>query len=171
MRRAIFAPLVLALVISACTTQERAEWGRGPAPTCETTSRGRLLLMAQSVPDATLIPCIGDLPQGWEFSKVHSRMSESVMAFTNDTFDLDADVVLSPSCDVSSARPADSPRVGTQLFVGSDGKTYSFVFAGGCISFDYETKQLAESEQGRALIEAVPFMTRDTLRNLSGWTL
>ncbi len=93
------------------------------------------------------------------------------MVFTNNTFDLDADVVLSPSCDVSSARPADSPRVGTQLFVGSDGKTYAFTFAGGCITFVYETRQLAESEEGRDLIEAVPFMTRDTLRELSGWTL
>ncbi len=171
MRRAIFLPLVLALVASACTTQTRAEWRIGPAPTCDTTSRGRLLLIAQSVPDATLIPCIGDLPRGWEISTIHSRMPGSVLVFTNNTFDLDADVVLSPSCDVSSARPADSPRVGTQLFVGSDGKTYVFTFAGGCITFVYETRLLAESEEGRALIEAVPFMTRDTLRELSGWTL
>lgn len=171
MKHAILLTVMLSLVVSACSPQSRQEWRNGPAPTCDTTSRGRLLLMAQSVPDATLIPCIGDLPPGWEFSKAFSSASESVLAFTNHTFDLDVDVVLLSSCDVSLARSADSPRPGTQSFVDADAKTIYFVFTGGCISFDYETRQLAESSEGIAFMDAVLFMTRDTLRGLSGWTL
>lgn len=163
--------MALTLAVTACATPAHVELRNGPAPTCDSTSRGRLLLMAQSVPDATLIPCIGELPAGWEFSNAHSRSLESVMVFTTVTFDLDVEVALSPSCDVSSARRADSPRPGTELFVGEDGKTLFFAFAGGCIRFDYETSQLAQSTEGRDLIEAVPFMPRDTLRRLSGWTL
>ena len=171
MRRAILLALALTLGASACSTQTLAVLENGPVPTCDTTSRGRLLLMAQSVPDATLIPCVEKLPAGWELSNAHSRTLESVLLFTTDTFDLDVEVVLSPSCDVSSARQVDSPRPGTELFLGNGGKTFSFVFDGGCISFDYETSQLAQSLEGRALRAAVPFMTRDMLRDLSGWTL
>ena len=127
--------------------------------------------MAQSVPDASLIPCVGELPAGWELSKAHSRTVESVLTFTTHTFDLDVEVVLSPLCDVSTARRVDSPRPGTELFLGNGGSTFSFVFAGGCIRFDYETSQLARSSEGRALRGAVRFMTRDMLRDLSGWTL
>lgn len=138
---------------------------------CDTTSLGRLLLMAQSAPDATLIPCIGNLPPGWEYLQARTSSSHGMLSFTNHTFDLDADVVLSPSCDLSGAQQADSPRPGTQLFISGDGTTISFIFEGGCTQFDYETRQLAESDEGQGLIDGVPFMTRDTLRALSGMTL
>ena len=171
MRRPFVLVILLAVALSACSIQSRGEWANGPVPTCDTTSRGRLLLMAQSVPDATLIPCITELPPGWEFSRAFTRTNESTLMFETDTFDLKVDVVLLPSCDVSGARLTESPRVETQLFIGSDAKSFSFVFAGGCIRFEYDTRQLAESGEGRALMEAVPFMTRDELRHLSGWTL
>jgi hypothetical protein len=127
--------------------------------------------MAQSVPGATLIPCVGELPPGWEFRRARSRSNESTLAFENDTFDLDADVILSPSCDVTAANEIESSRPGTRLFVSGSGETMSFTFDGGCITFGFETSPLAESAEGRALLEAVPFMTRNTLRELSGWTL
>ena len=159
------------LVLSACSPHVFEEWSNGPEPECVTTSRGRLLLMAQSVPEATQIPCFETLPAGWEFTRAHSRTPESVLVFTTDTFDLDVEVALLPSCDVSASRREDSSRPGTELYIGSDGATFSFVFDGGCIEFDYETSQLAESKEGRDLMDAVPFMTRDTLRDFSGWTL
>jgi hypothetical protein len=163
--------LLLSLLVSACSTESSEEWRRGPIPTCDTTSRGRLLLMAQSVPDASLIPCLTELPPGWEFSRAFSRSDESSLMFETDTFDLDVDVILLPSCEVAEARLVDSSRPETQLFISADGIAYSFVFDGGCIRFEYETRQLAESREGRALMDAIPFMTRDTLRELSGWTL
>ena len=138
---------------------------------CDTPSLGRLLLMAQSAPDATLIPCIGNLPPGWEYLRARTSESRGVMSFTNHTYDLEADVVLSPSCDLSDARLGDSPRPGTQLFVSGDGTTISFTFEGGCTQFNYETRQLAESAAGQGLIDGVPFMRRDTLRSLADMTL
>jgi hypothetical protein len=111
------------------------------------------------------------LPTGWEFVKASSRTSESVLEFSNDAFDLEAKVVLAPSCDVAAATPSDSPRPGTQLYLGPGGQTQRFTFDGGCITFDFETSQLAQSPEGRALVLAVPFMTRTMLRELSGWTL
>lgn len=171
MRRVALLVLAISVMVAACTPQEREEWSNGPAPRCETTSRGRLLLMAQSVPSATLIPCVGELPRGWEFRAAHSDSTKSVLDFENDTFDLDADVVLAPACDVSEADEIESSRPGTRLFVSGSGETMSFTFDGGCIAFGFETSPLAESAEGRALLEAVPFMTRDTLRELTGWTL
>jgi hypothetical protein len=127
--------------------------------------------MAQSVPEASMIPCITELPPGWEFSRAFSQSDESRLMFKTDTFDLKVDVVLVPSCDVSDARMANSLRPETQLFISADGTAYAFVFDGGCITVEYETRELAESAEGLALMDAVSFMTRDTLRDLSGWTL
>jgi hypothetical protein len=171
MRRLLLIVLAVSVVLTACTTQGREEWRNGPEPTYTTTSRGRLLLMAQSVPDATLIPCIGDLPPGWDFHFARTRSAESTLEFTNRTFDLGVNVVLSPPCDVSAAGEVASPKPETRLYVWPSGRTFTFAFAGGCIAFEFETRQLAESVEGRALLEAVPFMTRDRLRELSGWTL
>ena len=171
MKRTVLLIVALTIAATACTAESREEWMEGPRPMCDTTSLGRLLLLAQSAPDATLIPCIGDLPPGWEYLRARTSASHGMLSFANHTFDLDADVVLSPSCDLSGARQADSPRPGTQLFVSGDGTTISFKFEGGCTQFDYETRQLAESDEGQGLIDGVPFMTRDTLRALSGMTL
>ena len=171
MKRMLSFVVLVSVLMSSCSTQSGGEWTHGPIPTCDTTSRGRLLLMAQSVPDASLIPCLTELPPGWEFSRAFSRSNESTLVFETDTFDLEVDVILLPSCDVTAARLTESPRPETQLFVSTDGSAHSFVFDGGCIRFEYETRLLAESREGRALMDAVPFMTRDTLRDLSGWTL
>lgn len=171
MRRVILVCIAVTLVLSACSSQEQIEWRDGPVPACNTTSRGRLLLMAQSVPDASLIPCIGELPPGWEFVGANSRTSESVLRFTTDTFDLDVEVVLTGSCEMSVEDRAESLRPDTELYIQRDGRTYSYAFSGGCIEFVFETRELAGSNHGTDLIEAVPFMTRDELRDLTGWVL
>src|SRR5215207_8780608 len=55
----------------------------GAAPDCGT---GRLLiLVAQSVPDATQVPCIATLPAGWEQGSVHVKRHRA-------TFSLDSDL-------------------------------------------------------------------------------
>lgn len=171
MRRTAILVSLVGLVLASCSAQERVEWRNGPPPLCDTTSRGRLLLMAQSVPEASLIPCIGPLPPGWEFLRASSRSSQSTLTFSNTTFDLDVVVVLAPACDDTRSREVESWRPGTRLFVGGDGEHYAFAFDGGCITFDFGARPLAESPQGRALIDAVPFMTRARLRQLSGWRL
>jgi hypothetical protein len=163
--------LACTLLLAACTPQEAEEWQRGPAPRCDTTSRGRLLLVAQSVPGATLIPCIGDLPPGWRLTHASSETDESSLRFTTDTFDLDVDVVLTPECDVSAGTELDSPRANTRLHAAADGRTFSYTFTGGCIAFVYESAQLAASSHGRDFMEGVPFMTRGELRRVSGWKL
>ena len=161
----------IGVLLTACSPQERQEWSNGPAPTCHTTSRGRLLLMAQSVPEAGLIPCIGELPPGWDFERAYSRTDQSVLSFENDTFDLSVDVELEASCDLSTFDEIESNRPATRLFVADSGDVLVYTFDGGCITFAYETTDLANSAAGRAMLQAVPFMTRTMLSNLSGWTL
>lgn len=173
--RRILAVTVLSVAMAACAPSTREtvseEWRYGPIPTCATTSRGRLLLMAQSVPDAALVPCIERLVGGWEMTGADSRSGESVLVFTTDSFDLDVRVVLTPQCDLAGTEQLDSPRAGTELFVGEDGATRSFVFDGGCIAFEYDTPQLARSLEGVELLDAIRFMPRGVLAELSGWTL
>ncbi len=171
MRRALFVAVVLASLQAACAVPDVGEWQRGPAPTCVTSSRGRLLVMAQSVPEAEFIPCLGELPTGWELADAATDDSGSRVVLENDAFAQDLAVVLAASCDVSSARRTDSPRPGTESYVSRNGRIHTFTFAGGCITFEYDTRTLADSVAGRAAADSVAFMSRDTLRTLSDWSL
>lgn len=170
MRRMVAATLA-GVLLSACSAAASGEWRFGPIPTCDTTSRGRLLLVAQSVPDAEFIPCIEQLPAGWELTSASTRSSRSTLAFTTDTYDLDVDVVLTPACDVATAVPAESPFPDTDLYVGRDDRTWSYVFEGGCIAFFYETAEFAATAAGRDFMDGIDFMARQRLGALSGWTL
>jgi len=170
MRSRLLAVLVMAGLVAGCAGL-REEAQVGPYPGCDTTSRGRLLLMAQSVPDASMIPCLGELPPGWELSTASTRTSETILVLTTDAFDLDVEMVLTPACDVSEAEqfPFDLP--GVTLYRQDDGRDLRYLFEGGCVGLSFPTLELAESGHAAELLDAIRFLTRDQLRTLSGWEL
>ncbi len=173
--RRILCLVAMALVVAGCSrgTVEyiAEEWRNGPMPTCDTTSRGRLLLMAQSVPDAAFVPCIHHFPPGWELKHADSRAGESTLVLSTDTYDEEVEVMLATACDVAGSVELDSPRPGTALFVDAAETSWAYLFAGGCITFEYPSGRLARSTAGEELMEAIRFMPRRVLSSLSGWTL
>lgn len=76
-------------------------------------------------------------------------------------------------CHLVGATEITSDRDGTALHVRTqrEAHTLAYVFAGGCIVFKYPTRALAETNEGRAFLQAVGFMTRERLRELSTWEL
>ena len=154
------------------------EFRLGPPPACDITwtppapsSRGRLLLIAQSVPQASMIPCLGPLPVGWEFTYASIRSSHTHFSVATDTFDLEVGIELVPACELFLTKRIPSPTPDAALYSLDRGRTLLYTFDGGCVRVVFPTVELATSEAGRALFDEIHLMTRDELRQLSGWEL
>jgi hypothetical protein len=156
MRRSRIVPLVAAAVTLAgasCATVDPVE------PICARPADSILVLQAQSVPSATSLPCIAELPIGWRFGGSLVRDDGSTIWLDHDRAGMHAvEVELMASCDVSSAVevPPAPDEVGMRTyqephslepFVG----TRSLVFDGGCIVYRY---RFASDSEPALVIEA-----------------
>jgi tRNA A-37 threonylcarbamoyl transferase component Bud32 len=74
-------------------------------------------LMAQAVPTATAVPCIRDLPEGWNFAGADVRDGEATFALSVGMSEAPlVAVTLAASCDTSNARPVPTDEAGTERF-------------------------------------------------------
>jgi hypothetical protein len=127
------------------------------------TASNAVVLMAQSVPTATWVPCLQtSLPQGWSFRHLDAR--NGVARFWLDN-ELDGpepiQVRLEDSCDTLGATEIPSDREGMRRFERVtmttprfEGRRY-YVFEGGCITFEF---QLDDNGENRA--EALALATQ-----------
>ena len=124
-------------------------------------------MFAQAVPAAEMIPCLGDLPPGWEIREIETRSDEAVIHVSDDATDVEAEVRFLGACDGHSA---DAAETGIALLrdQGPD-QDQVFVFAGGCVLVSFEEK--VGQQVVDELLGAIRFLTRDDLRSLSGWEL
>ena len=128
-------------------------------PVCSHPDGSILILEAQSVPSATRIPCIAELPIGWQFTGSLVRDSGTSLWLDHDRAGIHAvEVRLTASCDVTRAVevPPAPDEVGMRTyqepvsldpFVGSR----SLVFEGGCIVYRY---RFAPGSEPALVIEA-----------------
>jgi hypothetical protein len=175
--RGVAVLVALAGLLSGCGGLP-TEFRIGPPPACNVTwtppapsSRGQLLLIAQSVPEASMIPCLGPLPAGWEFTDASIDSSRTRLSVATDTFDLDVGIELLSGCEFSSAEQIPSRTPNATLYSLDRGQTLLYRFDGGCVRVVFPTMELATSKTGRALFDEIHLMTRDELRQLSGWEL
>jgi hypothetical protein len=143
----------LAIASASCVPSDPAE------PICARPGDSILVLQAQSVPSATRLPCIAELPIGWQFGGSLVRDDGSLLWLDHDRAGMHAvEVELMASCDVSSAVevPPAPDEVGMRTyqepqrlepFVG----TRSLVFDGGCIVYRY---RFAPDSEPALVIEA-----------------
>ena len=159
MIRRVALVLVLALLTVACAGDEARF---GPPLDCDSTRQGRLLLLAQAVPDAQQIPCLAELPPRWELTAVETRTSEGVLTLTNAALDVTAEVRFLPSCPgvVPGAAPGVTPFRDPEPV---------FTFEGGCVSVDFVGD--SREEEQNELLESIRFISREDLRSSSGWEL
>jgi tRNA A-37 threonylcarbamoyl transferase component Bud32 len=99
-----------------------------------------LWLVAQSVPSASLVPCLGPLPEGWDLAKMTVNDGRSVITL-HDRLGLGTVVVrLTADCDVGGASlvPPVQPEVRRYLRTEGVAPQYSAtrfeVFPGGCVT-------------------------------------
>lgn len=170
---------MLVLPLAACTSG-----GGGRTPLCTNADDSVFVLLAQSVPSATQLPCVSEFPAGWTFGG--SNISRGLARFwlDSDRGGIHAvEVSLRPSCDVTDAieeRPAPDEG-GTRVFVRPDSLNPSFTgvrflrFDGGCIDYTFRFASGASSTLAIEAVEALSLLPRATIveevQDLSGLTL
>ena len=97
-----------------------------------------LWLLAQSVPSASLVPCVRALPAGWAVATAKARNGLSEFTLAHDPDSQAMTVRLTAACTTSGAtrRPADQPRARRyeRTNARSGQVTWYTVFPGGCIT-------------------------------------
>ena len=167
---AILAATVIAVYASATAFRPPGNAG-ALAPTCGTGHS--IILAAQAVPSAALVPCAAALPAGWQ---VHDGAD---IASGHATFWLDSDVAggqafaitLSATCDVSGAQQVRSDQPGTRRFDRPLSQQPQFAelrfytFAGGCVSYQFNFSGGGSPLRASQASGAVRFMPRAALVN------
>jgi tRNA A-37 threonylcarbamoyl transferase component Bud32 len=130
------------------------------------------VLVAQSVPSATFVPCIATLPAGWTVSRVDVRRGRTRYWFDSDIAGYRAlEVTLQPpeECNVSGATRVPSNQVGMQRYERPEQlppglrSTRYYRFAGGCVTFRFDFAPEAPAALALAADEAVGFLPRERL--------
>ncbi|MBV9094281.1 MAG: hypothetical protein JO132_10455, partial [Streptosporangiaceae bacterium] len=177
---AILAATVIAVFVSATAFKPPGNIGAF-APECGTGHS--IILTAQAVPSAALVPCLAALPAGWVVE--HS----AAIASGHSTFWLDSDqngtqalaVTLSATCDVAGARQVRSDQPGTRRFDRPPShppplaELRFYTFPGGCVSYRFNFDPTASPLLAADATRAVSFMPRarlvDHIKNTEGLAL
>jgi hypothetical protein len=88
----------LAAAATSCTTNA------GVVPPCDDPSDPLVVLLAQSVPTATLVPCVAAIPAGWSYSGSTVEEGEALMWLSSlEAGDRAAELSFTASCDPGDA--------------------------------------------------------------------
>jgi hypothetical protein len=153
--------------------------GTDAVPTCDAGGRtsdpysAGVVLMAQSVPSASLLPCIGALPIGWSFHRLDATDRSARFWLNYDREGRQAvRVALDPDCDVRGATESASEQPGTRRYErveparsGYRGERY-YVYPGGCITYHFELHGKTGAQPLTAVLSGLGFVTRDALRQM-----
>jgi len=163
---AIGIAVVAAVVLSGCSVSI----GSADPPVC--LSQGRpggppMVLMAQSVPSASLIPCISLVPAGWSVQSFLARNNRADFRLKSDIAGARAvDIVLIHRCDVRGATQVPTDQPGTtrwerilSINTGYRGTRY-YTFPGGCVRYEFKLKGPARAAPVNDVSLAVDFVTR-----------
>jgi tRNA A-37 threonylcarbamoyl transferase component Bud32 len=127
-----------------------------------------LWLMAQSVPSASLIPCLQLVPVDWKVAEVAVNNGRSVITLDHDRGGKAALVVrLTASCDLTGAKKVASEQPGAHRYYrpgpGSSG-TRLYGFSGGCVTQRFRAAAPSAARMNDTAAADFGFITRDELR-------
>ena len=166
MRRRIAAvATLLAVAGPACASSSVS------LPGCKQEDDSAFVLLAQSVPTATQLPCIKELPVGWIFSGSEIRDDGARMWLDSTIAGAHAvEIDLRSECEIADAVevPPAPDEVGMRAYVqpdlppGFSGLRY-LVFDGGCVIYRYSFAGNAPPTLALEAEEAVSFLPRQTI--------
>ena len=141
-----------------------------PAPRC--ADGGSALIVAQSVPTASQIPCLESLPDGWLVASVSIDHDGTVVRLDSDRAGDDAATLrLEAECDVSNAVSSvtEFPTVARfdridRLEPGFRAARY-YVFPGGCVSWSFDFDDDASATESVAIGETLGLVSREALND------
>jgi tRNA A-37 threonylcarbamoyl transferase component Bud32/membrane-associated phospholipid phosphatase len=128
-------------------------------------------LQAQSVPSASLLPCVASLPAGWRLEAVAVNDGRSVITIGNDRSGSGAMVVrLSAACDLAGATRVPADRFDVQRYQRIERLAPTFsatrfdVFTGGCVSTRLTAPAASRAQLSGEAPLILDFTTRAALR-------
>jgi hypothetical protein len=163
-RRALLAIVLAAPLLGGCSASVNAP----QMPSCD-PQRDPIWLMAQSVPSATQLPCVAELPAGWRFAEEQMRSGMTTFWLESDIAGIQAVTVeLTRGCDVAGAVPVPSTsadELGLHRFDKPEQLSplrlvRYYRFPGGCITYRYSFAPDAPSALQFQADEALSFMPR-----------
>jgi hypothetical protein len=130
-----------------------------------------VIVMAQSVPTATWVPCIGAaLPLGWDFSALDARNGRARFWLDSDRDGMRAiEVRLEPRCDTAGAAEIPSDREGMRRLERVDriDPTYAgerfYLFEGGCLTIVFAHDGASPGEALAVATQVVDLVAREDL--------
>jgi hypothetical protein len=131
--RRIILALVLIVGLPACAAMRVNEH-----PVCD--QRPTTVLMAESVPNATLIPCVRSLPLGWAFSVFDARQGISEFSLDSDAGGPGALLVRFMGTCRPEGTQSRSDEPGTRMVEHRTSQdpyaaTWSYLYPGGCARY------------------------------------
>ena len=130
-----------------------------------------LWLEAQSVPSASLVPCIRSPLAGWTVAEVAVNDGRSVVTLNHDRAGPSAVVLrLTAACDPAGAVQAPSPAPGVRRYQRTGPRTGEFratwydLFPGGCLTYQLHSTSDVKGSFTADLPALLTFATRDALR-------
>ena len=145
MRTRILVVVVLLGTLCSCTTLAV----QGAVPRCSAGDEvsDELILEAQSVPTAHLLPCLVEIPPNWTVTEFRVRDGETSIVLAHGAAGGEAHATLTENCDTSDATEEFSGKEDTRLFVtissaGDDAlvATHYYTFAGGCVTYSFDLR-------------------------------
>jgi hypothetical protein len=166
--------LLVAGCLAGCGGNESTAAITSPPP-CPVGDRGAgngVILMAQSVPTASWVPCLHPaLPSGWSFLHLDARGGVSRFWLNSDRDGTKAiEVRLEKSCDTSGATEIASDREHMHRLerVRQVSPTYAgeryYVFTGGCLSVVFRLQGDSPGEALALASQAVGVVSRADLQ-------
>ena len=130
-----------------------------------------MVLVAQSVPSASLVPCVDSLPVGWSFATMDVVDGRARMFLDSDRAGFHVvDVTLTASCDVAGATEVPTDEPGTRRFerivLRQDryaGSRY-YTFDGGCVTYAFDFRGHGRTVLAEETSVALSFLPRDEIR-------
>jgi hypothetical protein len=130
-----------------------------------------LVLMAQAVPTAQLIPCIQSIPAGWTEDDIDASNGRAFFVLASSIDGPRAvTVILTRDCDTRGASPVPSDEPGTRRYErptritrGYAGERY-YVYPGGCTTYRFDLNGPTHAQPTNEVSTAVGFVSRAAIR-------
>src|SRR6266516_6044750 len=172
-RRVALAAAMLAVIVAAVGQTGNAFFPAARnlgarAPTCGTGHS--MILSAQAVPSAALLPCIAALPAGWSIDGVDIASGQASFGLDSDRAGVRAaTITLAAACNTAGARQIPSDQPGTRRFERPlslvpqfSGKRF-YTFPGGCVTYQFRFAPGASPILAGTASSAVAFVPRSRL--------